>query len=102
MDAFLKEASEFDKQSVHSKNGGRSEDAHQAGQDPAANDSAAVKIPAPVVAKKKHVMEPLGVFNNPDGKPQVIHDDPYLAPFIDDLYLRQKEYKKYLIYLQKM
>lgn len=47
-----------------------------------------------VVKKPEVEMEPLGVFNNPNGKPKVAHDDPYLDPFVDDLYLRQKEYKK--------
>ena len=38
--------------------------------------------------------EPLGLIENPNGKPQVAHDDEYLAPFVEDLYLRQNEYKK--------
>jgi hypothetical protein len=38
--------------------------------------------------------EPMGYIHNTDGKPQVVHDDPYLAPFTNDLFLRQNEYKK--------
>jgi len=26
----------------------------------------------------------------------VAHDDPYLEPFVDDLFLRQNEYRKWL------
>lgn len=53
-------------------------------------------IESPVKAKKLPPveLEPLGEFNNPYGKPQVAHDDHYLEPFVDDLYLRQNEYKK--------
>ena len=84
-------------QSVHSKASplNPSEDGAPAGsQSPqkanaAAGAPAAVSVPTPVVPP-----EPLGAFNNPHGKPQVVHDDPYLEPFVDDLYLRQKEYKK--------
>lgn len=54
--------------------------------------TAAVKVPTQttkqVVPVKKVELEPLGEFNNPYGKPQVAHDDPYLDPFVDDLYLR--------------
>ena len=39
-------------------------------------------------------LEPLGEFDNPYGKPKVAHDDEYLGPFVDDLFLRQNEYKK--------
>lgn len=38
--------------------------------------------------------EPLGLIVNPAGKPQVAYDDEYLAPFVNDLLLRQNEYKK--------
>lgn len=31
-----------------------------------------------VISENKKELEPLGYFNNPDGKPQVAHDDPYL------------------------
>ena len=57
-------------------------------------------VPAKPAAKKaKEVaLEPLGEFNNPYGKPQVAHDDPYLEPFVNDLFLRQNEYKKYVFY----
>lgn len=30
------------------------------------------------IIENKKELEPLGYFNNPDGKPQVAHDDPYL------------------------
>jgi hypothetical protein len=30
------------------------------------------------ISENKKELEPLGHFNNPDGKPQVAHDDPYL------------------------
>ena len=54
--------------------------------------TAAVKVPTQttkqVVPAKKVELDPLGEFNNPYGKPQVAHDDPYLDPFVDDLYLR--------------
>lgn len=54
--------------------------------------------PAKPAAKKAQgvALEPLGEFNNPYGKPQVAHDDPYLEPFVNDLFLRQNEYKKWL------
>jgi hypothetical protein len=94
MNAFLKEASEFDKLSVHSKNDkSRTAEPAHVQNSPSNEEIQTVKIPAPVVVQKP-VNEPLGVFNNPDGKPQVVHDDPYLEPFMDDFYLRQKEYKK--------
>lgn len=55
-------------------------------------------VPANTVVKPKKLpaveLEPLGEFNNPYGKPQVAHDDQYLDPFVDDLYMRQNEYKK--------
>lgn len=56
---------------------------------------------APVTAKttsKKDEFEgePLGFIHNPDGKPQVLHDDPYLEEFRNDLHLRQNEFKKWL------
>jgi hypothetical protein len=45
-------------------------------------------------AKKTEPDEPLGYIHNTNGKPQVVHDDPYLTPFTNDLFLRQNEYKK--------
>jgi len=57
------------------------------------------KLAKPAAKKAQGVaLEPLGEFNNPYGKPQVAHDDPYLEPFVNDLFLRQNEYKKYVFY----
>ena len=54
--------------------------------------------PQEVKAKAKKLPyvepEPLGEFDNPYGKPKVAHDDEYLNPFVDDLFLRQNEYRK--------
>lgn len=60
------------------------------------SQAAAMEPPVivPPVIEEEEPLEPLGLIVNPDGKPQVAHDDPYLGPFIDDLYLRQNEYKK--------
>lgn len=62
------------------------------------SQAAAMEPPVivPPVIEEEEPLEPLGLIVNPDGKPQVAHDDPYLGPFIDDLYLRQNEYKKWL------
>ena len=46
--------------------------------------------------KKAKIDEPLGYIFNPDGKPQVMQDDKYLEPFLNDLLLRQNEFKKWL------
>ena len=99
MNSFLKEASEYDKQSVVNSKF----DATDLGPNlfgPMKNKLADNRKPfkcqlKPIPKKMPEVkLEPLGEFNNPYGKPQVAHDDPYLSDFVNDLFLRQNEYKK--------
>jgi hypothetical protein len=93
MDKLLKEASEYDKKSAKdmSHKSGDQSDFNEKMLD----DKSKVMPSKPKVAEvKKEDMEPMGYIHNTHGKPQVVHDDPYLEPFMNDLYLRQNEYKK--------
>jgi len=85
MDKLLREASEYDKESV--KKGASSRQSKD--KDGDFNEDL-LDGPSKKVAAKKTVesTEPLGYIFNPDGKPQVVHDDPYLEPHINDLFLR--------------
>ena len=94
MDRLLKEASEFDRESTRKAASRKSNKSKDAGdfneailEKPKEDEKEASKEPE--VPK-----EPMGFIENPHGKPQVVHDDPYLEPFMHDLYLRQNEYKK--------
>ena len=94
MDKLLKEASEYDKKSQGQRSSNKSGDMGdfneklldgKVGKNPVM-ESKPVEPEAP--------QEPMGYIHNTHGKPQVVHDDPYLEPFMNDLYLRQNEYKK--------
>lgn len=109
MNAFLKEASDYDKLSVQQRNDIKSQYSKDSGDQkdgkaqpavisPQKDQQAKVVPDVKQVVKKEKEIAPLGHFNNPYGKPQVAHDDPYLEPFVDDLYLRQNEYKKYVFF----
>jgi hypothetical protein len=84
MDKLLREASEYDKESVAKASSRRSKD------DAGDYNEALLDGPSKVIAKKEDSKptEPLGYIFNPDGKPQVVHDDPYLEPHTNDLMLR--------------
>lgn len=87
MDKLLREASEYDKESV--KKGASSR--YSRDKDGDFNEDL-LEGPGKKVEKKATVSsepeEKLGLIVNPDGKPQVVHDDPYLEPHMNDLYLR--------------
>ena len=92
MDKLLKEASEYDKQSVKEASSKRSKDIGDFNEGMLEEPK---KMAANKVSKaESEPQEPLGYIHNTHGKPQVVHDDPYLEPHMNDLYLRQNEFKK--------